>query len=377
MKDQKSYTIDDAIEVRCITDCHFKGEVIVDREHNQKRMTLHCDNNDNNEFVILFNPKNLNGVPYASPEGIVYHNVPNTAIVNDEVVFKTTPLKNTSNNPEYPLYNITYTDVEVNNLVNQFRDFIFTPFYNDTGADNLTKEVVNPPYIEMEFELEGDSFIITRAAHSDIESTTVKVYINDIYVSTTRSSIDCFDDTPNNSAFGIKVRVCDPATIAKLKEAFKGDIVIKLLQTAEAPSVDNVRIPLFGRGTKYTIKYNGATYECNYMGNDPVWVGWGVNKFDTDIEIIAESTTGSPLLDGELYAFVLMYESAPASMNDGAANSKYGIYLMPEPGSDNYRATVKIKKEWIPILSKIVAGYNFDNLRDQAKVFSPIPNIFG
>lgn len=374
MKDQKSCTIDDTMDVRCITDCHITGEVIVDRDHNQKRMTLRCDNMDNNEFVVLFKTKNLNSVPYANPEDILYHNVPNTAIVNDEVVFQTNPLQNTSNNPDYPLYTISSSDMQVNNLVDGFLDVRFTPFYNDTGADKTTKEIVNPPYIEMEFKLEGDNFIITRAAHSKIESTTVKMYINDIYVTTTRSYIDCFDDTPNNSSFGIQVRVCDPTTIAQLKEAFKGEIVIKLLQTTEPPSIDNFRIPVFGNYIS-TIKYNGATYVCNYMGYDPVWVGWGVREFNTDIEITLEGQ-GGPLIDGDIYAFLLMYESAPASLNDGAINSKYGIYMLPESGSTSYKATVKIKKEWIPTLSKIVAGYNFSKLSDPAKILSAIPNMF-
>ena len=376
MKDQKSCTIDDTMSVRCITDCHVTGEVIIDRDHNQKRMTLRCDNADNNEFVVLFKTKNLNSVPYSNPADIIYHSVPNTAVVNDEVVFQTNPLQNTSNNPQYPLYTMDSTNMKVNNLVDGFHNARFTPFYNDTGADKTTKEIVNPPYIEMEFKLEGDSFIITRAAHSKIESTTVKMYINDIYVTTTRSYIDCFDNTPNNSAFGIKVRVCDPATIAKLKEAFKGEIVIKLLQTTEPPSIDNFRIPVFDSRRVFTIKYNGATYVCNYTGYDPVWVGWGVREFNTDIEITIESSSGEPLVEGDLYAFLLMYESAPASMNDGAINSKYGIYMLPEPGSTNHKATVKIKKEWIPVLSKIVAGYNFEKIQDQAKLLSVVPNVF-
>ena len=372
---EKRVDFDDNIEIRCITDCHVTGEIIEDIVNKQKKITLHCDNDDNNEVVILFSPKNLNSVPWSLPDSIFYHNIPNTAIVNDEVVFQTNPLQNTSNNPQYPLYTMDSTNMKVNNLVDGFHNVRFTPFYNDTGADKTTREIVNPPYIEMEFKLEGDSFIITRAAHSKIESTTVKMYINDIYVTTTRSYIDCFDNTPNNSAFGIKVRVCDPSTIAKLKEAFKGEIVIKLLQTTEPPSIDNIRIPVFNRNIS-TIKYNGATYVCNYMGNDPVWVGWGVKEFTTDIEITIESSNGEPLVEGDLYAFVLMWESAPALMNDGAPNSKYGVYMMPEPGSTNYKATVKIKKEWIPTLSKIVAGYNFEKLQDIAKLLSPIPNIF-
>ena len=380
MKDLRSQTVDSNVEVRCITDCHVVGDITTDKNTSKKKLTLHSDNTDNNEVVVLFNPKYVDGVPHSLPEDILYFNVPNTAIVDDECVFLTDPMINEGNS-QNPRFSMSSNAMTTNNLVDGFRTVDFIPTINNTGSIKPTNETIAPPFIDMKVHLESDSFIITRATAdpraASLESATVKLFINDTYVSTTRSSLECFKLGSNASKFGFNVRVTDPQVINTLKTNFENGISVKMLQTTEAPTTDNFRIPLWGQDTKYTVKYNGGTYVSEFSNYEPMWAGWGTKEFTTDMEIILESKSDSPLIAGDIknVAGVMTLESKPRVMNDGESQSKYGFYLLPEPGSTTSKVTFKLPKEFISTIAKIMPNYFFENISDPNKVFRLVSNL--
>lgn len=343
---ERSVDFNDNIEIRCITECHVTGSIVEDSSSKQKKITLTSDNNDNNEFVILGNPKYVNGIPYSKPEDIFYFNVPNTAIENDKVVFLTDPIIN-EGDPDNPQLSISPNGMTVNELIPNFASVYadIKIVENDSGVNG---EIV--PRVDLKFDL------IPRrnVGNPTLESTTVKLYINDTYLTTTRSSTNSLN-TQVDPTFGIDVRFLGDKRKV-IQSAVDSAFVIKMLQTTEAPSIENFRLPLLHSGL---IKFNYDDQWTLVQGknlSEPVYVGWGVSEYTKDITFSYISDDSTPLLPNGVVAGIVTFE---ADIKNPGETTKFGYYLLPEPDSKPTEAKFKIKKEWIPELAKIMLNYNY------------------
>ena len=344
---ERSVNFNDNIEIRCITECHVKGSIVEDSSGKQKKITLTSDNRDNNEFVILGNPKYVNGIPYSKPEDIFYFNVPNTDIENNKVVFLTDPIINEgdSNNPQL---SISSNAMTVNELIPNFAS-VYADIKIVESETSVNDVIV--PRTDLKFKLIPQR----NVGNPVIESTTVKLYINDMYLTTTRSSTNSLN-TQVDPTFGIDVRFLgDKRDI--IQSSIDNGFTIKMLQTTEAPSIENFRLPLLHNGM---IKFSHDTQFNLVQGanlSEPIYVGWGVSEYTKDITFSYISNDGSPLLPNGVVAGIVTFE---ADIKNPGETTKFGYYLLPEPDSKPTEAKFRIKKEWIPELAKIILNYNYD-----------------
>lgn len=295
----------------------------------------------------MANPKYVNGIPYSKPEDMFYFNVPNTAIENNKVVFLTDPILNEGDSSN-PQLTISPNSMTVNELITNFASVNadIKIVENESGVNG---EIV--PRADLKFKLIPKR----NVGNPVIESTTVKLYINDTYLTTTRSSTNSLN-TPVDPTFGIDVRFLGDKRKV-IQSSVDNRFSIKMLQTTEAPSIENFRLPLLHSGM---IKYNYDDQWTLVQGNnlsEPIYVGWGMSEYTKDITFSYISNDGSPLLPNGVVAGILTFE---ADVSNPGETTKFGYYLLPEPDSKPTEAKFKIKKEWISELAKIMINYNYD-----------------